>query len=156
VIRPFRDSDLAEAVALFTESVHGLASNHYDEHQLTTWAPRTQDLDRWRTRLSSVSTLVADTDKTRELTGFISYERNGHVDLLYVSPAHIRRGYASALYKEAEAILRREGVEQLFSEVSLNARPFFEHHGFRAIQQQVVESRGMRLARFEMLKALKP
>src|SRR5688500_16465195 len=99
MIRPYRKSDVEAVAELFTASVHALASEHYDATQLATWAPSPPDLDGWRTRLATLKTLVAELEKN--LAGFISYEQNGHIDLLYVSPFHSRHGVASALYREA-------------------------------------------------------
>ncbi|WP_228289954.1 GNAT family protein [Marinobacter salsuginis] len=42
--RPFADQDLADIVALFTDSVHQIASRSYTPEQLATWAPRSPDL----------------------------------------------------------------------------------------------------------------
>ena len=117
MIRPYRDSD-AEAVALlFTDSVHHLASSDYDASQRAAWAPLPPDLSFWRERLGRLQTLVAEANG--ELAGFISYEQNGHIDLLYTSPAHSRRGIASVLYRAAESDLARHGISEIFTEASM-------------------------------------
>lgn len=152
MIRSYRESDFPAVVSLFTEAVHDLAREHYDSKQLAAWAPLAPDLDGWKARLAGRRTLVAQVDM--KLAGFISYERNGHIDLLYVSPLHARRGIASALYGEAETALRSEGIPELFTEASKTARPFFERHGFRTTREHNVEVRGLAFQRYGMRKTI--
>nr|WP_298722107.1 GNAT family N-acetyltransferase [uncultured Steroidobacter sp.] len=152
MIRPYRESDLHAVARLFTESVHGLGSAHYDETQLAAWAPTEPDISGWRARLAQSTTLVAEVDN--ELAGFISYEQNGHIDLLYVSPKHARRGIASELYNQAEADLKVGGVVEMFTEASMVARPFFERCGFHVIEEQCIERRGVTFRRYGMRKLL--
>jgi putative acetyltransferase len=152
MIRPYRKSDVAALVSVFTESVHRLACEHYDAMQLEAWAPRPPNLHSWRERLAGLKTLVAEVDM--RLAGFISYEPNGHIDLLYVSPLHSHRGIASALYREVEAVLCSEGVSALCTEASEPARPFFEHHGFHVTEEQNVEVRGVAFQRYGMRKII--
>jgi putative acetyltransferase len=152
IIRPYDESDLEALALLFTDSVHGLAAAHYDEVQLKAWAPSLPDLDAWTLRLASVSTLVAEVGPTR--AGFISYEKNGHIDLLYTSPAYCRRGIASALYRHAETMLISHGTTEICTEASIAARPFFERQGFRVAEEQCVQLRGVMFRRFGMRKSL--
>ncbi len=154
MIRAYRESDLAAVTKLFTSSVHGLACEDYDAIQLSAWAPRAPDLNQWATRLAGLRTYVAEVDM--RLAGFISYERNGHIDLLFVSPRHARRGVASALYDEAETHLRSEGVSEVFTEASKTARPFFERHGFKVTEKQNIERHGVALRRYTMQKIIAP
>jgi putative acetyltransferase len=151
-IRSYLESDVEAVARLFTESVHRLGRAHYDEAQLAAWAPRPPDVVRWRHRLASLNTLVAEANA--HVVGFIAYERNGYIDLLYVSPEHARRGVASELYAHAEADLIAGDIAELFTEASLVARPFFERRGFRVSEEQVIERQGVTLRRYGMRKPL--
>lgn len=102
-LRPYDGDDLENIVALFTASVHEVPASHYDAEQREAWAPRLPDLDSWRERLARLQTVVAEIDS--RIAGFVSYEWNGHIDLLFVSPDYLRRGVASALYGIAERAL---------------------------------------------------
>lgn len=152
MIRQYRESDVEAVALLFTESVHRLACSHYDETQLAAWAPRAPDLSCWSARLAHLTTLVAEVNT--QLAGFISYEQNGHIDLLYVSSEHSRRGVASELYSQAEAALIAGGVVEIFTEASMVARPFFERYGFRVAEEQFVQRRGVAFRRYAMRKLL--
>lgn len=152
MIRPYSESDLEAVARLFTDSVHHLADKYYDPDQLAAWAPQPPDLSSWAARLASVETLVAEIDG--KLAGFISYELNGHIDLLFTSPMECRRGVASELFRHAEAALAGRGASELFTEASLAARPFFERFGFKITEEQRVQRNGVTLVRYAMRKSL--
>ncbi|HEU0196096.1 MAG TPA: GNAT family N-acetyltransferase [Nevskiaceae bacterium] len=139
-------------MSLFTASVHGLAENYYNAEQIAAWAPARPDLTAWRERLERFSTIVAGDHG--ELVGFLSYEPNGHIDLLFVSPFHARCGVASMLYREAESTLISSGVKALHTDASLLARPFFERRGFIVQEEQVVNRQGVTLRRYDMRKPM--
>ena len=42
------------------------------------------------------------------------------------------------------------GVSRYFSEVSITARPFYEHLGFTVVNEQEVEMRGVKLTNYVM------
>jgi len=152
MIRRYRESDVEALALLFTDSIHNLASSHYDANQCAAWAPRPPELNSWMERLACLRTLVAEADM--KIAGFVSYEQNGHIDLLYTSPAYSRRGIALALYFEAEANLVSNGLSELFTEASLVARPFFERCGFHVVEEQYLKIRGVTFRRQAMRKSL--
>jgi len=151
-IRKYRIQDLSPVVRLFTDSVHELTAGAYDETQRYAWASRTPHLDTWRERLESPETLVAE--EGSDLAGFISYEKDGTIDLVFTAPNYARRGIASALYHEAEQQLKDLGVTELKTEASVVARPFFERHGFEVVDEQRVTVRGAQFLRYLMRKSL--
>ncbi len=151
-IRFYRESDVEAVASLFTDSVHHLANGYYDAEQCAAWAPRPPNLKGWGERLARLQTLVAEVDL--RLAGFISYEQNGHIDLLYTSPAHSRRGIASVLYRKAEVDLADGGISELFAEASLVALPFFERFGFRVVEERHVALRGATFRQYVMRKSL--
>lgn len=152
IIRKYRIQDLSPVVRLFTDSVHELTAGAYDETQRYAWASRTPHLDTWRERLESLETLVAE--EGSDLAGFISYEKDGTIDLVFTAPNYARRGIASALYHEAEQQLKDLGVTELKTEASVVARPFFERHGFEVVDEQRVTVRGAQFLRYLMRKKL--
>ncbi len=152
-IRKYRIQDLSPVVRLFTDSVHELTAAAYDETQRYAWASRTPNLDTWQQRLDAMETLVAEEGSA--LAGFISYEPNGTIDLVFTAPNFARKGIASALYNEAEQQLKERGVQELHTESSVVARPFFESHGFEVVEEQRVTVRGAQFLRFNMRKQLK-
>lgn len=151
-LRDYTDADLSEVVALYTAAVHGLTGDHYTAAQRMAWAPLQPDLAGWRERLRGLRVLLAE--ERGVLAGFIAWDADGHIDLLFTAPACARRGVAGMLYARAEAALRAAGVGELRTEASLVARPFFEGQGFDVVEVEGVLRGGVSLRRFAMRKRL--
>ncbi len=155
-IRPARPGDVPALVALFTAAVHRLAAGAYDEAQRAAWAPLLPDLSAWQRRFAALSTRIAvdGTDSARPApAGFIAWQPNGLIDLLFCAPDRARRGVASALLATAAAELAAQGVHRLSTEASLVARPFFARHGFVVVEEQTVVRGGQAFRRFAMQRA---
>ena len=151
-LRPYSAADLDRVVQVFTDAIHVLAARAYDDAQRAAWAPRPPDISAWRKRVHGLQTwLAVDGDL---VVGFVFYETNGHIDLLYASPSHARRGVASALYERAETDLASSGAVALIVEAREVARPFFERCGFVAAEEQEVSRSGVSFRRFIMRKQL--
>ncbi|WP_027854171.1 GNAT family N-acetyltransferase [Marinobacterium litorale] len=151
-IRPSTSNDIEAIIELFHDSVHQIAVRSYSPEQLSVWAPEQPDIEVWRSLLHGLETLVAEVDGV--MAGFISFSAGGHIDLLYTSPRFSRRGVASALYEAAVRRLLSIGVQELSTEASLEARPFFQAKGFGIVEEQLVERQGVRLKRFAMRRVL--
>jgi putative acetyltransferase len=152
VVRDYRPEDLETLIGLFTAAVRELASRDYSPEQVMAWAPDVIDRQRWSMRLGGRPTLVAMIGE--EVAGFSDLEPDGHIDMMFVHPRHEGRGAAGALIREIERRARAQGLERLFTEASLTARPFFERHGFTAVAAQEVEVRGQTLRNFRMKRRL--
>jgi GNAT superfamily N-acetyltransferase len=140
--------DLHAVVALFGRSVREIASRDYTPAQISVWAPQDPDLSAWADRLSKGTVFVYEVD--HEIVGFARVEESGYLDLLYVHPEFQRQGIARALFKQVLAWALRQGITRITSDVSITARPFFEHEGFQVVKSQVVERQGVTFHNFQM------
>lgn len=152
VLRPSRPGDLEQIAALFHASVHGAACADYTTPQLAAWAPPGFERSRWRERLAGLETLVAEAPEG--LAGFCAWTAQGYLDLLFVHPACLRRGVATALYAAAEQSLRAQRVPRVHTQASITAHPFFLRQGFRLVRHQTVRVRGVDLPNAVMEKPL--
>ena len=110
---------------------------------------------RPRQRYVSVSVSAASgTSDQVVLAGFISYDDDGYIDLMFTAPHRTRAGVASALYLEVESRLSAMGVCELFTKASLVARPFFERQGFTIEAEESMERRGVVLRGYRMRKRI--
>lgn len=153
-IRAARLDDADAIAACFTASVHTLTGEHYDAAQREAWAPQPPDLEEWRERLRQHPALVAVDGES--VLGFLVFQQDGHIDMLYCDPSAARSGVATRLYQQAEALLAEADSRELSTEASLVARPFFERQGFHVVAAQRVERRGVWFDRFAMRKRLPP
>ncbi|HVV01908.1 MAG TPA: GNAT family N-acetyltransferase [Verrucomicrobiae bacterium] len=151
-VRRYESRDLKEVIETYTASIHSLAAPHYSPEQLAAWAPVPQDETRWRARLDSLHTIVAQAEGS--IAGFASHTESGYLDFLFTHPGFARRGIATALYCRIESLLMAAGVPVITTHSSLAARAFFDHHGFQLDGEECVECRGAYLRRFAMHKEL--
>lgn len=151
-IRPYRSDDAAGLIDLFRRSVREATTEHYSFAQRLAWAPDNIDVVAFAANRAAKPTWVAEIGGV--LAGFTDLEPDGHVDMLYVSADHQRRGVASQLYRVVEAKARGQGVVTLHLEASLAARGFFERQGFVVVAEQQIRRRGELLTNFRMQKPL--
>lgn len=95
-------------------------------------------------------------EENHEIAGFADLEANGHIDLFYVSADFQRRGVGKRLMNAILAESARLGLQRLFSEVSLTARPFFQAQGFQIDAEQTVTVNGVDFINFRMSRQLTP
>ena len=153
-IRRMTEADIPGVAEVFRRSIEGLASRDYAREEIAVWveggAERLQQPGRlWN---DGREALVAE--RGGSLAGFLTFEADGHLDLLYTAPDHARRGVATALLAAAEAAYRERGVDRLYTGASRTARPFFERHGWVVVASQKVPIGDRRLVNFRMEKRL--
>ena len=149
-IRPYRPDDLDAVIGIFLGVIREIAAKDYDRAQIEAWARA--DRDTWAMWRLSRPTWVAVVGE--KPVGFTDLERDGHLDMMFVHPAHQGVGVATALLERVETAARGQGLARLFTEASITARPFFERRGFRLLAAQIVRVRGQALANFRMEKSL--
>lgn len=150
-LRRFRSDDLHAVVALFHDTVHRVNVRDYSSEQVAAWAPDEFDSCRWNS-LGDRFTLVAESD--REIVGFTDLEPDGHIDRFFVHADRQRTGVGRTMLAAILAESRRLGLDRVFCEASITARPFFENQGFAVIAEQHVEVRGVRFLNYRMERRL--
>jgi putative acetyltransferase len=149
-IRPYRADDLASLVSLFRASVRNIGRRDYSESQVRAWAPELIDHSQFGQRCAANSTWVAEAED--HIAGFSDLGSGGHVDMLYVHPTLQRRGVARALLSHIENVARSRGLDRLYTEASITARPVFELMGFYVVAPQTVTVRGESMTNYRMEK----
>ncbi|NLF31237.1 MAG: GNAT family N-acetyltransferase [Planctomycetes bacterium] len=148
IIRPATPADVPQIVRLFYETVHAVCAADYTPAQLDAWAPAVPGQRAWAGRLATRTTFVADDGGT--IAGFAELQRDGHIDCFYTHKSYQRLGVGSALLERLERHARAAGLGRLTADVSLTARAFFEHRGFRVVRPQSVVRGGVRLDNLRM------
>ncbi|HHT9776948.1 TPA: GNAT family N-acetyltransferase, partial [Legionella pneumophila] len=135
-IRAYKLGDEAEIYQLFYDTVHHINCKDYTEEQLDTWAPRNPDLSSWANSLSKNHSFVAIHAESSRIIGFADLEENGCLNRGYVHKDYQGQGIGKSLLLARENRARELGIKQLFSEVSITAKPFFEKCGYTIIKEQ--------------------
>ncbi|MBV9430634.1 MAG: GNAT family N-acetyltransferase [Hyphomicrobiales bacterium] len=149
-VRNYHPSDLDSVISIFLRAIREIACNDYSPAQINAWAQ--VDRAAWAKRRLSRPTWVAVLKQ--ELVGFADLEPDGHLDMMFVHPAHQGVGVATLLLMTVETSASRQRLSRIFTEASITARPFFERRGFSVVARQEVSKRGQRLTNFRMEKHL--
>ena len=151
-VRLYQPRDNAVLARLFTETVRAINAADYSPEEVEVWSGNPPDIERWRGLGDGRIAFVAEHDS--EIVGFTTFEPNGHLDHLYVHHRFQRRGVASALFRRIEEEAISRGVDRIFTEASVTARPFFEHIGFRVTASKNVAVKGISFLNYRMEKSL--
>jgi putative acetyltransferase len=151
-LRPYRPDDAPELLALFGDTIRRVNSRDYSPAQIAAWASDDIDTIRWFGRFTGRYILVAE--EASRTVGFAELEPDGHIDRVYVSADHQRRGIGRQLLTALVAEARRSGLARLFTEASITARSFFEAQGFVVLSPQMVTCRGVDFVNYRMERVL--
>lgn len=147
------ESDIPLLSGLLRASVEGSCRHDYTPAQIAAWTGRCTG-ERWRELLRSDLRFLVARSADGTPMGFASVRADGFLHSMFVVPVFQRAGVATRLLREAERLASAAGAVEMESEVSLTARPFFEHSGFTVIRRQQVPVGSERLTNFVMRKKL--
>ncbi|QIR37727.1 GNAT family N-acetyltransferase [Tolypothrix sp. PCC 7910] len=151
-IRLFQHQDAQQIAQLFHETVREINIGDYSENQVKAWAPDNINFRNWATICAERFTYVADDQGV--IAGFGELETNGHIDCFYCHKNYQKMGVGSKIYAAIEAKAYELGINRLYLEASITAKPFFLRMGFSTITEQQVECRGEIFVNYAMEKFL--
>jgi len=151
-IRLFRYGDEPALFAVYHSAIHQIASRDYSPEQINAWAPADLDHELWAQRMRGINPFIAELGS--EIVGYADIQPNGYIDHFFVSGFHPRRGIGRALMNRIHTEAEQGQIEQLTSNVSLTAQPFFAHFGFEIVEQRQPILRGVTLPNALMRKNL--
>ena len=151
-IRKYQTADYKEIADLFYETVHSVCANDYTAEELEAWAPAPIDYEKWQKRLEKRKPFVVIINHL--IVGFAELEKDGHIDCFYVHKNYQGQGVGSLLMSHIENLSNQKGLDKLYSEVSITAKPFFEKHGFKTAKKNIVRTNNQKLTNFIMRKHL--
>ena len=151
-LRPYRSDDAPALLALFRDTIRRVNNRGYSPPQIAAWASDEIDAAVWAGRFTGRFVPVAE--EAGRPVGFAELEPDGHIDRVYGSADHQRRGIGRQLLAAVLAEARRVGLARLFTEASITARPFFEAQGFVVLAPQVVTCRGAEFVNYRTERVL--
>jgi len=151
-VRLFKPEDTEQIALLFHNTVRKINSRDYSTAQVMAWSPTDLYWRDWSGLCSSRFTYVAA--ENQKVLGFGELEADGHIDCFYVHHQYQRCGVGSSIYSAIENKARDLGLEQLVTEASITAKPFFLRQGFAIINSQQVSCRGEIFTNYSMAKEL--
>lgn len=151
-IRLARPDDFEEMGNVFQRSVRETAARDYTPKQIAAWSSYSDDKELWASDMASRVNYLAVQDG--KIVGFAQYEPPDHIDMTYVHPDFTRKGVGRALLGALKKDATHRGVQELHTEASITARPFFEACGYELIVPQIVRVRGMDFLNYRMWKRI--
>lgn len=152
IIREFREQDAPILWALFYNTIRNINLRDYTEQQVKAWAPDEFDAQLWLKKMTAIQPFVVELDGV--IVGYSDVQPSGLVDHFFCHHEYQGQGVGRALMthviKQAEA----KGLDRIYSEVSITARPFYEHMGFTVVNEQQIEVRGATLTNYVMERHL--
>ncbi|MGF1847322.1 GNAT family N-acetyltransferase [Vibrio lentus] len=151
-IRNYQASDAKALWEIYFHTVRNINVRDYSQEQVEAWAPSDFDSELWQKCLHRIQPFVAELDG--RVVGYTDLQPNGLIDHFFCHHEYQGRGVGRALMEYVFQIGSVRGVSRYFSEVSITARPFYEHLGFTVVKEQEVEMRGVKLTNYVMEKVV--
>ncbi|RUO56917.1 GNAT family N-acetyltransferase [Pseudidiomarina homiensis] len=145
-LRRFQTTDAEALRELFNETVRHVNKRDYTAAQIAAWAPDGYDREAWLERLQRNQPYIAEIDGS--IVGFADVQADGYIDHFFCSASSQGQGVGRALMSK----LLAHNYPRFYANVSITARPFFEHFGFRLVREQQVIVRGETLTNYLMEK----
>ncbi|MFN7224594.1 MAG: GNAT family N-acetyltransferase [Paracoccaceae bacterium] len=147
-LRPYAPADRSEVKAVFFRAVREGAAAHYTAAQREAWAPEAAVDPAQPDRLAGQFCLVSECDG--RITGFMSLDGDGYLDMAFVLPEVRGKGHAAALYDAILAEAKRRELLTLTCHASLMAKPFFLRRGWTVVYSEDHPVGATTLLRFAM------
>ena len=88
-----------------------------------------------------------------QIAGCPDVQKDGDIDHFFCHWQYQRKGVGKALMHTLIQTGKANDISRLYAQVSITAKPFFEHFGFQVIKQQV-ENRDEILTNYIMEKSI--
>ncbi|MGH8370030.1 MAG: GNAT family N-acetyltransferase [Gammaproteobacteria bacterium] len=153
-IRAATPTDIPAINQVHMASIRGLCASAYSPDTIEAWASN-PDMGRYQRMMApGARCLVAVAADV--ICGFGSLElEKSRLASLFVHPDHAGSGVGGALLKRLEALALESGIDSLRLEASLNARGFYEVHGYKMYRMaKHCFSTGLKMDCAEMQKSL--
>lgn len=149
-VRKFQPADLEDVQHLFRGTVHAINAKDYSQKQLDAWAPE-KPSSTWDSLQDNIC-VVAEINGT--IVGFGDLTKEGYLDRLYAHKDFQSLGIGTQILGRLEQKAKKLGLKEIYTESSLTAKSFFEHHGFIVLKEQEKTLRGEPIKNIVMLKSL--
>ncbi|HUD02011.1 MAG TPA: GNAT family N-acetyltransferase [Rhabdochlamydiaceae bacterium] len=144
-IRPAKPEDGPQIGELIYETVRTINRRDYSEEQVQAWAPD-------KVLFSTYEGYGYVAELEGRILGFANLTPAGYLHRLYVHKDFQGQGIASRLLKAVELKARELRLQEITTESSITAKPFFLAHDFLTQSEQTKVLRGVSFINFKMHK----
>ncbi len=149
-VRKFRYGEEVELWKLFYNTIHNVNVKDYDENQIEAWAPDDLDINIAIQKFREIDPFVVI--KEGKIVGYADIQSDGYIDHFYCHHEFQRQGIGKSLFAVLEEVAKENGIIEMYSNVSITARPFFEAMGFSVEKEQVIQVGEQKLKNYKMVR----
>lgn len=102
--------------------------------------------------MSSINPFIAQINGV--IVGYSDLQSSGLIDHFFCHHSYQGSGVGKALMSHIFEKGKDRGINRFHSEVSITAKPFYEHFGFLVVKEQSFEVRGQKLTNYIMEKTI--
>ncbi len=148
LIRAANERDAEQIGRLIYDTVRGINSRDYSQEQVEAWAPNENFFCEYEGY-----GFVADIDG--KVVGFCNLTDGAILHRFFVHKDYQGLGIGSKLLAQIERKGSELGFNELNTEASITAKPFFLANGWELISEQTKSFRGMNFINYKMFKKLR-
>jgi putative acetyltransferase len=156
VIRGFRPGDEHALREIHLASITRVGPQAYNPAQVAAWASKMREPWEWLEWHSYGDRITIAVSDDGAPAAFTLLEADGHLDMLYCHPDHLRQGHALRLVEDASTFARQSGLSMVTTDASELARPVFLAAGYTIDERQDFLLDGVPIHNYAMSKALVP
>lgn len=146
-------ADISELKELFRSTVLTVNARDYTAEEVADWASCGNLPGHWEELLATLHFITA-CDAEGRIVGFTSIRNDGYLHSMFIHKDHQGEGIATALLQRIEAYAMEHDIQNITSEVSITARPFFESRGYVVEQEQRAQANRLKLTNYRMRKQI--
>jgi len=90
--------------------------------------------------------------KEGKIIAYADIQTDGYIDHFYCHHEFQGQGVGRILFAALEKEAKKNGTLEMYSNVSITARPFFEAMGFSVDKEQVLQMRDQKLKNYRMVR----
>jgi GNAT superfamily N-acetyltransferase len=151
-IHPATKQDAGAIALLFRDTIQTVNATDYPADEIADWSSWWTALDKWQERIEEQFFIKAVVEN--QIVGFASLAPDGYLDYMFTHKDYQGCGIAAQLLKQLEKKAMEQGLDLIYSDVSITAKGFFERHGYEVEKQQFKKSKNKALINFRMTKAM--
>ena len=137
---------------LFFHTVRQINVRDYTQAQVEVWAEDKSDLTDWIEKMKNNQPFIAERDG--KIVGYADLQSDGLIDHFFCHHQYQGCGVGKALMAHIHEQAKQQNLTLLHADVSITAKPFFEHAGFVVKEKQSVSLRGQLFTNYKMEKCL--
>lgn len=151
-IEKYKSQYVEELAQLFTNTIHKVNRKDYTKEQIESWAPTKIDYKKWENRFDKTKPYIVKSNN--KIIGFFEFENNGHIDCFYVHHNYQRQGVGNIMMSKIIEIAEEKKLAEIFAEVSVTAKLFFEKSSFIVQNKNIVKKDKIELVNYIMTRQM--